>query len=161
MYAQDSIDLLNQAGIDFKQHEARGIEVQEFGAGLITSGLVLRDEVHWLSFHSGYDFGYLIKVLTCQALPKGEPDFFKLLGTYFPKLYDLKYMMKNCETLNGGLNKLAAELRVKRIGPEHQAGSDSMVTGAAFFAMKTQYFEDEVDDDKFCGVLFGMGQSMQ
>ena len=32
-------------------------------------GLVLMDNVNWLSFHSGYDFGYLLKILTCQNLP--------------------------------------------------------------------------------------------
>jgi len=38
----------------------------------MTSGLVLMDEVRWISFHSGYDFGYLLKVLTCAALPSDE-----------------------------------------------------------------------------------------
>lgn len=35
----------------------------------MTSGLVLLPNVTWLSFHSGYDFGYLIKLLTCSNLP--------------------------------------------------------------------------------------------
>lgn len=36
-------------------------------------------QVKWITFHSGYDFGYLLKVLTCQPLPKTEVDFFELL----------------------------------------------------------------------------------
>ena len=36
-------------------------------------------QVHWITFHSGYDFGYLLKILTCQPLPLGEPEFFELL----------------------------------------------------------------------------------
>lgn len=45
MYAQDSIELLKNSGIDFVSNEARGIDVQQFGASLMTSGIVLNDEV--------------------------------------------------------------------------------------------------------------------
>ena len=51
MYAQDSIDLLNRAGIQFKRHEEEGIDVGDFAELLITSGLVLNEDVKWLSFH--------------------------------------------------------------------------------------------------------------
>lgn len=51
MYSQDSIDLLEKAGIDFKKHEDYGIELDEFGELLISSGLVLVDNVRWVSFH--------------------------------------------------------------------------------------------------------------
>jgi hypothetical protein len=36
----------------------------------VSLGVVLMDNVKWLSFHSGYDFGYLLKILTCQNLPQ-------------------------------------------------------------------------------------------
>ena len=39
-------------------------------------------------------------------------------------------------------------LQVERIGPQHQAGSDSLLTGRAFFKMQEIYFEDELDDSK-------------
>ena len=45
MYAQDSIHLLEVSGIDFAQMEARGIEVHRFGEVLMSSGIVLNDEV--------------------------------------------------------------------------------------------------------------------
>ena len=54
MYAQDSIDLLNRAGIQFKRHEEEGIDVGDFAELLITSGLVLNEDVKWLSFHRYY-----------------------------------------------------------------------------------------------------------
>lgn len=44
------------------QNEARGIDVQHFGELLMSSGIVLNDEIRWITFHSGYDFGYLLKV---------------------------------------------------------------------------------------------------
>ena len=49
MYAQDSIELLKQSGIDFMQNEKRGIDVQDFGEVLMTSGIVLNDEVWQLA----------------------------------------------------------------------------------------------------------------
>ena len=48
------------------------------------------DNIKWLSFHSGYDFGYLLKLLTDQNLPQDENDFFESLRLYFPTVYDVK-----------------------------------------------------------------------
>ena len=74
-----------------------------FAEKMIASGLVLMDPVKWLSFHSGYDFGYLLNVLTNVNLPKTEFEFFETLKTYCPNVYDVKYLMKSCKTLKGGL----------------------------------------------------------
>lgn len=57
MCAPDSLDLLNKAGLDFERHDKMGIDVEFFGELLTTSGLALFEEVKWVSFHSGYDFG--------------------------------------------------------------------------------------------------------
>ena len=51
MFAQESIELLTKAGINFKKHEEHGIETHQFGELLISSGLVLLDDVKWISFH--------------------------------------------------------------------------------------------------------------
>lgn len=56
MYAQDSIDLLTNSGIQFKKHEDDGIEPLEFAELLMSSGIVLLDNIKWLSFHSGETF---------------------------------------------------------------------------------------------------------
>ena len=170
MYAQDSIHLLEVSGIDFAQMEARGIEVHRFGEVLMSSGIVLNDEVtplphalwagpartlgraegqdgaiapcwrtccmgpqgvpgcqgglpppgsgrcpgapgtrptapwlhrprrpdrpgawrraqiQWITFHSGYDFGYLLKILTCQPLPATDAEFFEILQVRSPPM---------------------------------------------------------------------------
>lgn len=138
-----------------------GIDVFEFGALLISSGLVLMEEVKWISFHSGYDFGYLLKVLTCMALPAEETEFFKLYNTYFPCVYDIKYLMKSCKTLKGGLQDVADDLRVERIGKQHQAGSDSLLTAQTFFRMRELFFGGRIDDDKFLGCLYGLGMNLE
>jgi CCR4-NOT transcription complex subunit 7/8 len=158
MYAEDSVDLLQNSGIQFERHEREGIETVHFAEMLLVSGIVLIDNVKWLSFHSGYDFGYLLSILTNQNLPEGETEFFENLKLYFPNVYDLKYLMKSCKNLKGGLQEVADMLEVQRIGPQHQAGSDSLLTGLAFFKMTEIYFEDELDDSKYLGHLYGLGQ---
>ena len=159
MYAQDSIDLLLRSGIDFQLHMQRGIDPNDFGELLISSGVVLLSDVKWLSFHSGYDFGYLLKVLSCKPLPATDREFYELCNLYFPCVYDIKYIMLSVNSTKGGLNDIADELGVSRIGPQHQAGSDSLLTSATFFRMKEQYFDDHLDDSKYLGVIYGMRQS--
>ncbi|XP_052872726.1 CCR4-NOT transcription complex subunit 7 isoform X2 [Anopheles cruzii] len=157
MYAQDSIDLLLNSGIQFKKHEEDGIDPLDFAELLMTSGIVLMDNIKWLSFHSGYDFAYLLKLLTDQNLPAEEGDFFELLRIYFPSIYDVKYLMKSCKNLKGGLQEVADQLELRRVGPQHQAGSDSLLTGMAFFKMREMFFEDNIDNAKYCGHLYGLG----
>lgn len=159
MYAQESIDLLTNSGIQFKKHEEEGINTDDFAELLMTSGVVLTDQVKWLSFHSGYDFGYMLKILTNTNLPAEEADFFELLRIYFPNIYDVKYLMKSCKNLKGGLQEVAQQLEIPRVGPQHQAGSDSLLTGAAFFNMREMFFEDNIDDAKYCGHLYGLGNN--
>ncbi|XP_052795376.1 CCR4-NOT transcription complex subunit 7-like [Mya arenaria] len=159
MYAQESIDLLQKSGIQFKKHEEEGIDIFTFAEMLMTSGIVLSDQVYWLSFHSGYDFGYLLKVLTDSQLPEEEEEFFSMIKLYFHNIYDVKYLMKSCKNLKGGLQEVAEQLEIERIGPQHQAGSDSLLTGAAFFKMREMFFEDNIDDGKYSGHLYGLGTS--
>lgn len=67
----------------------------------------------WLNFFtSGYDFAYLLKVVTAQNLPSEESEFFDLLKIYFPNIYDVKYLMKSCKSLKGGLQEVAELLEV-------------------------------------------------
>nr|NP_001163429.1 Pop2, isoform D [Drosophila melanogaster]ACZ94700.1 Pop2, isoform D [Drosophila melanogaster] len=136
MYAQDSIDLLQNSGIQFKKHEEDGIDPIDFAELLMSSGIVLVENIKWLCFHSGYDFGYLLKLLTDQNLPPDESEFFDLLHIYFPNIFDIKYLMKSCKNLKGGLQEVADQLELRRVGPQHQAGSDALLTGMAFFKMR-------------------------
>lgn len=45
LYALDSIDLLQQAGIDFSKNRTHGVDIQVFSELLMTSGLVLNEKV--------------------------------------------------------------------------------------------------------------------
>lgn len=39
---------------------------------------------------SGYDFGYLLKIVSCATLPPTETEFFELLRIWFPCIWDIK-----------------------------------------------------------------------
>ncbi|KAE8654575.1 CCR4-NOT transcription complex subunit 7 [Hibiscus syriacus] len=154
VYANDSIELLSQSGIDFQMNKEKGVCVHDFSELLMSSGIVLNDNVHWLTFHSGYDFGYLLKLLTYKNLPDIQTGFFRLIKIYFPNLYDIKHLMKFCNSLHGGLNKLAELLEVERIGICHQAGLDSLLTCCTFMKLKENFFS--CSTDKYAGVLYGL-----
>jgi hypothetical protein len=227
MFAQDSIDMLISCGIDFEKFEKTGIDIHRFGELMMMSGLTLNDDVKWLSFHGGYDFGYLLKTLTCQDLPTEESAFIELLHLYFPSIFDIKvgllpvrlipvpplfvymclaqvltspfdemryisvlrhdiffflhcflflhlllpalpacihampaclpaclpvsahqFMMTAVEGMHGGLNTLADLLQVERLGPKHQAGSDSLLTATTFFAFVNSHFGGSLDESR-------------
>lgn len=163
MFAQDSIDLLVNSGISFEDHATRGIDPLLFGELLMVSGLVLDDRVKWVSFHSGYDYGYLLKLLTTVDLPSDEKTFFENLRAYFPTIYDIKYMTSLLDGHFGGLQKLADDLGCQRMGAEHQAGSDSLLTMSTYFALARSKFTNngngEIEDTRYKNDLFGYGNN--
>lgn len=67
-----------------------------------------------ISSRSGYDFGYLVKLLTAQPLPASEESFLELLELWFPNIYDIKHIMRSCKSLKGGLQEVADSLQVRR-----------------------------------------------
>jgi len=73
----------------------------------------------------------------------------------------VKYLIKYCENINGGLEHVARLLGLKRLGPQHQAGSDALLTGAVFFHIKKHFFDNSFDDTKHMGVLYGLGQNFR
>ena len=51
-------------------------------------------------------------MLTAEDLPSQESEFFELLKIYFPNIYDVKYLMKSCKSLKGGLQEVSELLEV-------------------------------------------------
>jgi CCR4-NOT transcription complex subunit 7/8 len=178
MYNQTSIESLQQAGIDFALLERDGIDPHEFASLIIPSGLVCFEDVRWISFHGGYDFGYLTKLLFCEPLPCDEYEFDQNMKRYFPSTYDVKHLMKHAIKLhnNGaltptdpsaieimqkfeqksGLEHIAETLKLKRVGSAHQAGSDSLLTGRVFFELRKRIFNGDISDDHL-GKVWGLG----
>ncbi|KAI9607489.1 hypothetical protein H4Q26_006012 [Puccinia striiformis f. sp. tritici PST-130] len=48
-----------------------------------------------------------------------------------------------------------------RKGKEHQAGLDSLLTGDNSFALEAQYFDNELDNGKFLGLIYDFNLSGQ
>ena len=136
----------------------KGIPHTLFAEYLIISGLVLNENITWLSFNGISDFAYLLKYLINNNLPEDENNFIELINLYFPNLYDIKYLINDNESYKGGLNKLAKELDVERSGEIHQAGSDSQVTSDVFFRLKK--YNAITNEDLINGknVIFGIGK---
>ncbi|CBI36520.3 unnamed protein product, partial [Vitis vinifera] len=95
VFAHDSIELLKQSGIDFKKNNEKGVDARRFSELLMSSGIVLNESVHWVTFHSGLHGGLnklaeLLGVerigschqagsdslLTCCTFMKLKKDFF-------------------------------------------------------------------------------------
>lgn len=174
MCNDDSIAVLKKAGVDFEKHAEMGIDPVEFGSLLITSGLALSDDVNWISFHSGYDFAYLVKTMWCQQLPNDEEEYRKLVEIFFPRLLDVKYLLRHAQKLairnalntqatqainslgtKSGLQDLAEEFGCQRIGTQHQAGSDAWLTGLVFWQMRSKIFDGQVPDE-MNGQMWGL-----
>jgi|SRR5579862_2191028 len=92
------------------------------------------------TYASGYDLGYLLKTMTSVPLPPGDDEFFDLLATYFPTVYDARICSERfIHSQRRGLQDIADELNIKRTGNAHQAGSDALLTARVFFEIKKNY----------------------
>lgn len=151
---KQSIDFLHSSGIDFEQHRSRGIPHLLLGEYLIGSGLFLNCDVEWVTFHGIYDFAYLLKVVTNLQMPDDEAAFHEDLKLYFRNYYDLRYLIEFTDLYCGSLNRLAKDCGVIRIGTQHQAGSDSLVTAEAFEKIREFFAQLGQSVDRYKNKLF-------
>ncbi|KAK4791132.1 hypothetical protein SAY86_031545 [Trapa natans] len=153
----ESIALLRCQGIDFERNRKEGVDSVHFAYFLRTSGLLFNPYVTWITFHSAYDFGYLIKILIGRTLPTRMEDFLGLLRIFFgPRVFDMKHMIRFCNGLYGGLERVAGALQVERTaGKSHQAGSDSLLIWRTFERMAGRFFVD-AKPEAVTGVVYGL-----
>lgn len=155
-----SVALLAEHGLDFAAQRSHGVDARVFAALLMSSGLVCSGAATWVTFHSAYDFGYLVKLLMGRKLPRTLPEFLGLVRVFFgEQVYDARHVMDSCAGLYGGLDALAALLGVERAaGLSHQAGSDAALTWDVFRRIREVYFANRQGQGvrAFAGVLYGL-----
>lgn len=174
MYNEESINVLIKSGANFEKHATQGIDPLDFGSLLITSGLAFADDVNWISFHSGYDFAYLVKIMWQQPLPNDETEYRRLVNIFFPRLIDVKFLLRHAHKraqagiltqsatnvmtnlgTKSGLQDLAEELGCQRIGTQHTAGSDAWLTGLVFWKMKEKMLDGQIPEE-LNGEMWGL-----
>jgi len=105
LFPQDSLEM---RGLDLNAHSSQGIKPSDFAELLMGSGLVLNEDIRWvtfgspsslsersaedkswLSFSSMYDLGYLWHLLTSQQMPSEILGFQESLDLFFPSRCDI------------------------------------------------------------------------
>ena len=153
--------MLKEAGIDFEAIAERGIDPIMFAEGFLSSGLILNDDIYWITFHGAFDFAYFVKVLSNSVLPQTIEKFKTSMRMFFPNVADIKVIMKEVHDLKmGALAKLARDLDLKRIGTMHQAGSDAEITLRCYFKLKDEYFKNGISP-KLLNKVFGLSSEFQ
>ena len=157
-HSTDSISLLYNCGINFNKLKKEGISHRLFAEYLTISGMVLNENIVWISFNGFSDFAYLLRLLTGDILPDNTNEFLELLKIYFPNAYDIKYLIKENDLYKGWLVKISKELNIERKGEVHQAGSDSLVTSEVFFKLIENNSISKNDINYGKNIMYGIGE---
>lgn len=141
-YQYSAIEMLKEAGIDFKTLESNGIQYHEFFRLFKSSGLLKNPELLWITFFGIFDYGYLLKYVHDGEFPSDASEFPALFQSYFPCSFDVKYFPDKIEKLKykKKLVDLAYVMGIQTSNL-HQAGWDSWLTLKTFFAVKAQMIE--------------------
>lgn len=103
MFNEEHLSMLALTSqINFASHMSQGIPHFAFAELMMDSGLLLDSSINWLSYHSGYDLGFFISLLTNDLLPNDEVDFSWWCDKYFPSFYDLKHIGTQLLSGNSG-----------------------------------------------------------
>lgn len=156
MCSQDGLEILRRSGLDLEKHRSDGIEPFELAEVLTSSGLLLSDEVTWITFHAGYDLGLVLAMLRQKAVPAERSDFLKLLEVYFPIVWDVKTLVKafNLSAKNF-LHEVAEDFQLIRGTAFLPAGADSRLAALCFYEILRSYGEN-LRPARNC--LFGLGE---
>ncbi|XP_059430037.1 probable CCR4-associated factor 1 homolog 9 [Corylus avellana] len=125
----NTIELLKDQEIYFDYNGVMGIDSLRFARLILKSGLLSNSRITWVMFHSDYDFGYFIKMLTGgEVLPLHQSVY-------------VKHMIKFCD--DGVYAGSELEIVAKTLGLDREvgrAGSESLLTLQTFMKLEQKYF---------------------
>ncbi|KAL4442279.1 hypothetical protein ABPG74_005620 [Tetrahymena malaccensis] len=153
---KEAIKFLEESGIQFKDHARRGIQPADFAELMYSSGLLFNEDICWVTFHGGFDYCYFLKTLIDQKLPNTCKEFYEQQHHYFPLSVDVKLIIQEIDGFKYlGLEKLSKSLDLERIGPQHQAGSDSLMTMKVYFKLKER---EKINFESIKNQIFGLSE---
>lgn len=121
-FNKDSISLLKRSGLDFARCAFEGIPSDVFLAHFFM--LTRNANVCFILFHGIYDLAYMVRLSFGAIVSKQQ--FLANLAVLFPRFLDLKKLAQTSALrFNGGLDSLAKQMLVGRVGNQHNSGSDS------------------------------------
>ncbi|XLS85293.1 hypothetical protein HN51_035459 [Arachis hypogaea] len=125
IHAKDSVALLCSQGIDFARNAVARVSSVHFAKLAAASGLLFNKALTMVTFHGAYDIGYLVKILTWGCSSTRLEEFLEIVKELFGgNAYDVKHVMRFCNGLYGGLEKVADTLQLDRVaGKCHQAAA--------------------------------------
>lgn len=166
MCPTEIIDSIAKTGVNLGRTKDHGIEPFEFAQLLTDSGLCLLEDVTWISYHAGYDFAFLISILTNNSLPVDYEEYRWWYKKFFPNSMDLKFMANSLRQNKPALaGKLSLETLAEELGIAHpnisnlkyvQTGIYSYVSSLCYFEFKAVCGDQFIT--QYNSVLWGLDE---
>ena len=67
--------MLKESGIDFEKLSTDGCDHMAFAEYIISSDIILNEDIKWICFHGSYDFAYFLKMMMNQELSDVDTEF--------------------------------------------------------------------------------------